>query len=139
MQRKFEIIEHPADVGFIAYGRDLRELLENTAAAMLSLACDPATLGETEQRNIAANGDDAEALLFAWLAEILAICDAENLFFRRVAVTSLKNFCARGTAHGEPYDKSRHRAGTYIKAVTYHQLHVEESPEGWRATVFLDV
>jgi SHS2 domain-containing protein len=42
-------------------------------------------------------------------------------------------------AHGEKYDKARHRAGTYIKAVTYHQLSVQRTPEGWKATVYLDV
>jgi SHS2 domain-containing protein len=41
--------------------------------------------------------------------------------------------------YGGKFDKARHRAGTYIKAVTYHQLSVKKTGEGWKATVYLDV
>jgi SHS2 domain-containing protein len=45
----------------------------------------------------------------------------------------------QGVARGEKFSKKRHRARTYIKAVTYHQLAVKQSPAGWSATVYLDV
>jgi len=135
----FEIIEHPADVGFIAYGQTFAELLANAALAMCSLACELDAIEERERREISVTGADQESLLFAWLAEILAIADAEQLFFRRVEVSEAGADRARGVAHGEKFDKARHRAGTYIKAVTYHQLRVEQTAEGWRARVFLDV
>jgi SHS2 domain-containing protein len=135
----FEIIEHPADVGFLAYGRTLEELFTNAALAMFSLACEPSAIEERERREIEVAGGDHETLLFAWLAELLAISDAEQIFFRRAEVTEMRDGRLRGAVFGEKYDKSRHRAGTYIKAVTYHQLRVERTPEGWRAKVFLDV
>lgn len=135
----FEIIEHPADVGFRATGASFRELLENSAAALLSLMCDVAGVEERASREIVATGGDRESLLFAWLAEILAVADAEGLFFHRAIVTDLTEGRVHGIAYGEPIDKARHRRGTAIKAVTYHQLAVEESAEGWRATVFVDV
>ncbi len=141
--RRFEIIEHPADIGFVAFGADLRSLFENAAAAMCALACDPATIEERERRAVRASGADLESLLFDWLAETLAIQDGEKLFFRRVDVDALSDSSAplsvTGTAHGEKYDRARHHAGTYIKAVTYHQLRVERTAEGWKATVYLDV
>jgi SHS2 domain-containing protein len=135
----FEVIEHPADVGFVAYGRTLEELFTNAALAMLSLACDLEGIEERERREVEAAGTDTESLLYAWLAEILAVWDAEQLAFRRVEVSHLAGGHVRGTAYGEKFDKTRHRAGTYIKAVTYHQLRVEQTPEGWRAQVYLDV
>ena len=144
MRVPFEVIEHPADVGFLAYGQTLEELFANAALAMLSLGWESAGVEEREQREISASGQDLEALLFAWLAEILAIADAERLIFRRAEVREFRpgpesaTYC-RGTAWGERFDKARHRAGTYIKAVTYHQLRVEQTPQGWRAQVYLDV
>lgn len=143
----FEVIEHPADVGFRAYGATLEELFANAALAMLSLGCALERIEEREQREVTATGPDIEALLYAWLADILAAADAEQLVFRRVGVTRLhpgKPDSAaqneiRGTAYGEKFDRNRHAAGTYIKAVTYHQLLVEQMSEGWRAQVFLDV
>lgn len=142
----YEILEHPADIGFRAYGRTLEELFINAARAMMSLACELESLVERESREVEATGSDHEALIYAWLAEILAVQDAEQMFFRRVEVTELREgpegagqSLVRGKVYGEKYDKQRHRAGTYIKAVTMHQLRVERTPEGWRAQVYLDV
>ncbi|HKS82196.1 MAG TPA: archease, partial [Candidatus Acidoferrales bacterium] len=46
---------------------------------------------------------------------------------------------AIGIARGEKFDRARHDAGTYIKAVTLHQFQVERTSEGYRARVFLDL
>lgn len=151
MRKKFEILEHPADVGFLAYGGTPEELFENAALAMCSLACSPGKISEQVEREIRADGSDIESLLYAWLAEILAIADGEQLVFRHVRVTELgmppasgstkHNLvgAVRGVAYGEPFDRVRHDAGTYIKAVTLHQFAVERTPDGWRARVFLDL
>jgi SHS2 domain-containing protein len=143
MERPFEILEHPADVGFRARGGTLEELFVNAALAMMSLACDPEGLAEREARDVEVTATDRESLLFAWLAEILAVQDAEQMFFRRAEITGLRESAGkwriRGRILGEKYDKTRHCAGTYIKAVTYHQLLVEQARDGWRAQVYLDV
>ncbi len=139
VERKFEIIEHPADVGFIAYGGTLNELLENAALAMLSLGCELGTIEERERREIRASGANVESLLFDWLAEILAVADSEGLAFRRAEVTEASEAKARGVVYGEKFDKTRHRAGTYIKAVTYHELRVEKTELRWKGRVYLDV
>ena len=139
MPAKFEIIEHPADVGFIAYGATREELFANAALAMMTLACDPAGLAERERREIEVTAADSEMLLYAWLAEVLAVSDAEQIFFRRAEIAEITEGALRGRVFGERYDKQRHRAGTYIKAVTMHQLRVERMADAWRATVYLDV
>jgi SHS2 domain-containing protein len=139
VDKKFEIIEHPADVGFIAYGGKLGELLENAALAMMTLGCELEAIEEREQRAIKVSGADNEALLFDWLAEILAVADADGLALRRAEVTRVGEGAAQGVVYGEKFDKTRHRAGTYIKAVTYHQLHVERTEQGWKGRVYLDV
>jgi SHS2 domain-containing protein len=145
MGAPYEILEHPADVGFLAYGRTLAELFENAALAMCSLGCAPEKIEERTEREIAAQGSDIEALLYAWLAEVLAIADADQLVFRRIAVTTLREPApgqpgeARGIAYGEKFDRQRHTAGTYVKAVTLHQFLVERTADGFRAQVFVDV
>jgi len=141
----YEILEHPADVGFLAYGATLAELFENAALAMCSLACAPEKIEERMQRKIIARGRDIESLLYAWLAEVLAIADGEQLVFHRVSVSELKEPSdsvageARGVAYGERFDHERHAAGTYIKAVTLHQFKVERAAKGFQARVYLDL
>ncbi len=179
MAPKFEILEHPADIGFFAYGTTLEELFANAALAMISIAGDIAAVREVERREIEAIGEDAstgntstenalignvsagntgaentegentptgksegentESLLYAWLAEILAVMDAERLALARVEVTQLGGGRVRGVVYGEYYDRARHRAGVAIKAVTYHQFAIERTQDGWRARVFLDL
>src|ERR1700689_1719610 len=108
MSRPFEILEHPADVGFLAYGATLEELFANSALAMISLACDLEGVRETEKRKIEASSEDVESLLYAWLAEVLAVSDAERLVLRRAVVTFLDEGRVRGTVYGEPIDPARH-------------------------------
>ena len=139
MARPFEILEHPADVGFLAYGATLEELFVNSALAMISLACDLEGVRETEHHKIEAAGEDVESLLYAWLAEILAVMDAERLMLRRVTVNFLDEGRVRGMIFGEPIDRARHKTGVAIKAVTLHQFAVESVDDGWRARVFLDL
>jgi SHS2 domain-containing protein len=146
VRKAFEILEHPADVGFVAYGATLEELFENAALAMMSLAGAVDAIEQREKREIRVTGDDIESLLFAWLAEFLAVADAEHLVFCRAEVAKVEaggegsgQFRVRGVALGESFDRARHRAGTYIKAVTFHQLRVEKTTDGWRGQVFLDV
>jgi SHS2 domain-containing protein len=145
VNRPFEILEHPADIGFLAYGDTLVELFENAALAMCSLACAQEKIEEREQLEIAATGADMESLLYSWLTEILAVADAEQLVFRRAVVSKLHEpqvgmpGMARGIARGEKFDRSRHAAGTYIKAVTLHQFAVERTSNGFRARVYLDL
>jgi SHS2 domain-containing protein len=135
----FEILEHPADVGFRAHGRTLEELFANAALAMMALAYELKGIEEREQRAIEAEGEDIESLLYDWLAAILAVTDAERLVLKRFQVRELGAGIVRGVGWGEPFDKQRHRARTYVKAVTLHQFEVRESEQGWTAQVYLDV
>jgi len=139
MPPPFEIIEHPADIGFVAYGRTLEELFAHAALAMMSLGYSLAEIEERETREFSASGGDTPELLFEWLSDILAVSDAEKLVFRRFEVRERTGGRVRGCGWGEKFDRARHRAGTYVKAVTYHELRVEPTAEGWRAQVYLDV
>ena len=136
---RFEILEHPADIGFRARGRGREELFENAALAPFSPTCDLQTVKEKESRVVEVSAADSEALLFSWLAELLAVSEGERIVFRRAAVSAAGAGRVLATVYGETVDRQRHRSGTHIKAVTFHQLRIEESAEGWCAQVFLDL
>ena len=42
-------------------------------------------------------------------------------------------------AYGEVIDRERHELLVDVKAVTMHHFKVEETAEGWTATVVLDI
>ena len=43
------------------------------------------------------------------------------------------------TARGEPLDPGRHLLKHEVKAITYHELKVSETSEGWLAEVIVDI
>src|ERR1019366_8109124 len=101
MPPRFEILEHPADVGFRAHGATLEELFANAALALISIAGEINAIEDRERRKIEATGEDTESLLYAWLAEIVAVADADRLVLGRVEVTSLGEDRVTGVAYGE--------------------------------------
>lgn len=135
----FEILEHTADIGFRAQGRTLAELFETAAEAMVSIALEPAGVAPGAEYPISATGSDREALLVNWLAEVLYRMDGERLAFHHFRVDHINATEANGAGLGEPRDPERHRAKLIVKGVTYHQLRVAQTSEGWVAEVYLDI
>ena len=135
----FEFIDHTADVGIIAYGRDYPEVFSHAASAMFSLIADLSAIRETVSREISVNAVNRAELLVAWLNELLYFCDAERLLFSRFDITRMDDLHLEAVARGEPIDPIRHDLKTQVKAATYHLLKMEKTREGFRAQVILDI
>ena len=134
----FEIIDHTADVGIMAYGKDEKEVFATAAYAMFSLIAELDGVNDVLCREIEVTADDKEALLVAWLNELLYLFDVENIIFNGFEVTSLDEHRLRANACGEKVDPLRHRLKTQVKGATYHMLKVEKG-NGFRAQIIFDV
>ena len=64
--------------------------------------------------------------------------DEEKLVFGKFTVNLTDNGLT-ATAWGEPLDDGRHLRSREVKAITYHELLVEERAEGWLAEVIVDI
>lgn len=137
--RRFEVLEHTADAGIIAYGAGLPELFVNAALGLFSLMVDTAGVRETESREIEAHAADLETLLIRWLTELLYHVDAEEMVFSRFEVTAMDETSLRARAYGERIDPERHDLGFGVKAVTRHMLEIAHQDSGYRATVLFDI
>lgn len=135
----FEILEHTADIGIRARGKSLAEVFEQAALALEHVVLDPAAVAPREQYSIEAHGEDNESLLVNFLSEILYLLDAKRVAFTSIRVEEAAPGAVRAIASGEPRDAVRHPPRVIVKGVTYHQLRLEETPEGWLAEVFLDI
>lgn len=135
----FEILEHTADIGFRARARTLAELFETAALALESIALETEAIEPRQEYRLEATGEDYESLLVNWLSEVLYWIDGEQLVFHSFRVTEITPAGVSGRGMGERRDPARHRAKLIVKAVTYHQLRVAETPEGWVAEVYLDI
>ena len=109
------------------------------ARALLHLIVDLDSIQARESVAVRVEGRDAPDLLVNWLSEILYLHDAEGWVFREFEMTGLEETSLAAVARGEKFDPVRHQAKLLIKAVTYHQLKLEETAEGWRAQVYVDI
>ena len=125
MEKDFEIIDHTADVGIIAYGTDVRQAFANAARALFSLITELDNVEEFLHRDIELTAPDEESLLVAWLNELIYLFDTENIVFKRFDVSKLSNKQLKARSYGEKVDSSKHRLKTGVKAATYHMLKVD--------------
>jgi SHS2 domain-containing protein len=137
--RSFELLDHTADVGLRARGGSLAELLAACAEGMFSVVVEEGEVREETAVKVELEASDAEALVHAWLRELLFRFSADGLVFARFDVQEATASRLRAVCHGEAFDPGRHRGGTEIKAVTWHDFKVEEREDGWLAEALLDI
>jgi SHS2 domain-containing protein len=138
MEKDFEIIDHTADVGIIAYGADMPQAFANAARGLFSLIVELDEVRETLHREIKVTATDEESLLVEWLNEFIYLFDAENIIFKRFDITQFSNTRLKAIAYGETVDSSRHKLKTGVKAATYHLLRVSKN-NGCKVQVIFDI
>ena len=135
----FRYLEHTADIGFEAFGASREEVFANAARALIHLIVDLESIKVREEVKVQVDSDDASSLLVDWLSEVLYLHDAENWLFRDFEFKTLDDCSLVAVARGERFDPQRHRAKLLVKAITYHQLALEQAEGGWRARVYVDI
>ena len=138
MKKDFEIVNHTADVGIIAYGGDINQAFANAARALFSLITELDDVEEILHRDIELTAPDEESLLVEWLNQLIYLFDTENIVFNRFDVTKLNNTQLKARSYGEKVDSSKHRLKTGVKAATYHMLKVDKG-DGCRVQVLFDI
>lgn len=121
--KQYELIEHTADIGLKAYGKNISEAFKNAAIGMFDIITDNSSIDDVGQYDINLEAHDLEQLLVDWLSELLFLNSAKNLVFGNFNIEIDDNYLS---AHvlGEEFDISKHKKGVEIKAVTYHILEV---------------
>ena len=138
-KKRFEILDHTADIGLIVYGDDLKALFENAGEAFFRLVTDLKKVRQKEDRKIELKGESLERLMVDWLNELHYLNDVENLLFKKFEVTMVGEQGLKAKVKGEIFKTGTHVIKTGVKAVTYHQIQVKKENGGWRAQVILDI
>jgi SHS2 domain-containing protein len=138
MEKDFEILDHTADVGIIAYGADLSQAFANAAKALFSLITELDDVEEVLHRDVELTASDEENLLVEWLNELVYRFDTESIIFRRFDIIQLDSTHLKARGYGEKLDSSKHKLKTGVKAATYHMLKVDKN-DGCRVQVLFDI
>jgi len=135
----YELFEHTADLGLRVRASTLDMLFAEAATCLFSAVVeDITTIQPLAAIHVEIAGADREYLLFDWLKDLLYRFDSEHMLLGRFAVT-VRDDGLSGTAWGEPLDPARHVLLHEVKAITYHELKVEQTDDGWLAEVIVDI
>jgi len=153
--KKFEILEHKADLKIRAFGKTKEEAFLNMLKGMSSalrakiknqkskteLPSEEAkvkrrTKSSSTVKNIKIKSLDLGALLVDFLSEVLYQTQVNKEIYNKI---EFKKF-SDTELEAEIFGPKVERFGEDIKAVTYHNLDIHQKKDGtWEATVLFDI
>ena len=138
MTGRYEVLAHTADTRIVAYGATLREVFETAAFAMFDLMFGSGDVVGTTTLHIEVRASPVEDLLVDWLSTLLFEAETKDLALCSFEVEVLEEGRLVGRVGGVP-SAGMELTGPPIKAVTYHDVSVTETLDGWSARVIFDV
>ncbi|MGD0021257.1 MAG: archease [Smithellaceae bacterium] len=137
--KHYKLLNHTADIGIEVWGKTKKELFASTVEAMFDLMVDLAGANSVNEKVVTVKGADIEDLLVNFLREALYLFNGKKWIIKQCKRLEMKSGQIVAQLQGEPYDSDKHQLKTEIKAVTYHDISVKKTNEGWRAKVIFDV
>jgi len=141
--KRFEWVEHPSDIGFRAYGRNLAEAFENAALALFEIMVDTNKVEPREETALELEAEDEQALLYDWLDKMIYFHDARGAVFSKFKVEKLERsptgFKLKAKAWGERFDRKKHLERTAVKAMTYHMMEIKREPGRCSVQAVVDI
>ena len=132
-------IDHTRDIGLVVTAPDRGQLYERAAWGLFSVLTEPSAVEPREAHAIAVEGTDPVDLMVKWLSELNFLHVTQHVLFSKFSIDELEDSRLAATAWGEPIDPERHTVYTEVKAITYHQLEIEETDDGWRVQIIFDL
>uniref|UniRef100_UPI00358F7913 protein archease isoform X1 n=2 Tax=Myxine glutinosa TaxID=7769 RepID=UPI00358F7913 len=142
INKRFEYLDHTADVQLHAWGSTLQEAFEQVTTAMFCYITDLAVVEPLHTVEIEAEGGDMMSLLYNFMDAWLFNFCADPFFVpREVKVISLDrvNFKIRSIGWGEEFNLDKHPQGTEVKAITYSAMQIHEEEETNDIFVIIDI
>lgn len=139
MEKPFEIIDHTADIGIIAYGANIKQLFSNASLGLFSLITEVDSIKENIQREVSLSSQDRENLLVELLNELLYIFDMERIVFKRFEFDKLSGSELKVSCFGDKINLSKQKIKREVKAVTYHMLVINKVDNGYKAQIIFDI
>jgi SHS2 domain-containing protein len=134
----FTLRDHTADVAVEATGESLGATFAAVADGLAAAMCDD--VPETGERfSMRLEAESREALLFDYLDQLIYERDVQSVLpvDNEATVTGTdSDWSLDASARGVPLSDVVARE---VKAVTYSEMVVEETDDGWRAYVVFDV
>ena len=138
--KKFELINHTADIGIKVEGDSLKEVFKNLAVGMFEIMVDiKPKRGKSISDKIEITSPDLISLAHDWLGELLYIFNTKHIVFNKFKINNITEFSLNAKITGELFNPEKHVIKKEIKAVTYHGLKIESKNNRWVGQVIFDI
>ena len=128
-------IDHTADLAIKVFGSDLRELFTTSAQGMFSLAFEPDEGQTQRQFTVKLTAPDTETLLIDWLNELLYLSEKYHMYFTRFDYPIFSPTALTARISGLDIQTTKQ----VIKATTFHNIAIDNSPEGYHTEIVFDL
>ena len=135
----YKTFDHTADLGVEVYGRDRSQLFSNAGVALFDLISGINAIEARSALPVTVEGSDCEDLMVNWLRELLYLHQVKRYLLTSFVIHELDECLLKATVRGERFDARRHELLREIKAVTYHQLTIDQGEEEWTARIVFDI
>ena len=132
---KYKVIDHPSDIGIEAFGKDIKELFENSAFGMMDMMFELSGVKKEISFDVKVTADDAVSLLVSWLSELLYLSDSNHVAFSDFKIIKISDAELEAKVYGGKIGKVKR----FIKAATYNQLEIKKEKGSWKSRVVFDV
>ncbi len=140
----YELRDHTADIAVAANADSMTDVFEATAAGFVAATCQEEPAGTGERYSITVTAETPDALLFDYLDELIYRRDVRAGLPVDHQIESIDHrptsgddaWCLEASARDAPLADL---AARELKAVTYSEMRLEETDDGWEAYVVFDV
>ncbi len=127
--------EHTDELEIGLAADSLDELFAEAGRALAEVMAGAPPPADGASQRVSLRARDREALLVAWLDELLFLADRDKKVYGDIRIERLSDQELAATVRGAPVSELR----TQVKAATFHDLRIVEGADGFSATVILDV
>ncbi|MCK4658807.1 MAG: archease [Phycisphaerae bacterium] len=139
MSGSFELFDHTADVGIRVSADTSAELVRAAGEGLYAVIGELETTGDPQAVRLEFSADERAILLRDYLAELLVLFECEQRIAADVEVTVFDEKCLGVIGQMAVVDKARSVFFGEVKAITYHELAVRRTENGYEATFIVDV
>ncbi len=133
--KKFEILEHEADLKIRVLGKSKKELFKNAMIGMESVLRPEGKGPKSEPKEIKIKSNDLNSLLVDFLSEINYLNEVNKEIYNKIKFAKFSDKELEGELSGYKVEGF----GLVIKGATYHNLEIKQKNKIWQATILFDI
>jgi len=141
MSSYFNFIDHTADIAVEVKADSLEELFIASALAFKETVFEPDSIISKEQHHLKLNSHSLESLLVNFLNELNFRLTSQKKIVKNFTDVKIyqndDNWNLECTLHESEVDEDKIK--TEIKSVTYHQMDLRKTDEGYKTIIVFDI